>query len=44
MVDPMVTLKTSADPEAAIGMIADTVHLKEDGYRAVAQHCHAGHH
>jgi hypothetical protein len=39
MVDPLATFKASADIYAAIGMMADTVHLKDEGYRAFAQPC-----
>jgi len=39
MVDPLATFNASADAAAAINMMADTVHLKGSGYRAVAQKC-----
>jgi hypothetical protein len=39
MVDPLATFKANADVTAAINMMVDTVHLKGEGYRAVAQRC-----
>ncbi len=39
MVDPLATFQANADASAAIDMMADTVHLKEAGYHAVALKC-----
>jgi hypothetical protein len=39
LVDPMAALGATADAGKAVGMMADTVHLKEEGYTAVAQQC-----
>ncbi len=39
MLDPLVTFQASADVEAAMAMMADTVHLKAKGYKAVAAKC-----
>jgi len=36
---PLATFKASADVSAAMAMIADTLHLKDKGYRAVAGLC-----
>jgi hypothetical protein len=36
MLDPLATFKASMDVSVAIGM-ADTVHLKDEGYKVVAQ-------
>jgi hypothetical protein len=39
LVDPMAAFGATADAGKAVGMMADTVHLKEEGYTAVAQQC-----
>jgi hypothetical protein len=39
MLDPLATFQASADAGAAMAMMADTVHLKAEGYKAVALKC-----
>jgi hypothetical protein len=39
MLDPLATFKASSDVSAAMAMMADTVHLKDEGYMAVAVKC-----
>jgi hypothetical protein len=39
VLDPLATFKTSSDVSAAMAMMADTVHLKDEGYQAVAARC-----
>jgi hypothetical protein len=39
MLDPLATFQASADVGAAMAMMADTVHLKAEGYKAVAAKC-----
>jgi hypothetical protein len=39
MLDPLATFQASADAGAAMAMMADTVHLKAEGYKAVASKC-----
>jgi hypothetical protein len=39
MLDPLATFQASGDAGAAMAMMADTVHLKAEGYKAVALKC-----
>ncbi len=39
MLDPLATFQASANVGAAMAMMADTVHLKAEGYEAVAAKC-----
>jgi hypothetical protein len=39
MLDPLATFKASSDVEATATMMADTVHLRDEGYKAVAARC-----
>ena len=39
LLDPLATFQASADVGAAMAMMADTVHLKAEGYKAVAAKC-----
>ncbi len=39
MLDPLATFKASSDVKATAAMMADTVHLRDKGYKAVAARC-----